>query len=68
MSYANRVLTAMKTNVFYRPCDLAGDTKLETSEVKKILDMLTRGGLVDSEEGHGYKRKKIYKTRQRSLF
>lgn len=69
MSIANSILCAMKMNVFYRPCDIVIVGKnISTSEKKKILDMLARGGLIESVVGDGYRRKKLYKTKQQSLF
>ena len=65
--YANRVLTFMREGVWYRPCDIAQTIGIDVGAVSKTLNMLTNGGLVDAVEGHGYRRKKVYKTKQPRL-
>ena len=66
--YAHRVLTFMREGIWYRPCDIAKTIGIDVGEVSKTLRLLSNGGLVDAEEGHGYRRKKVYKTKQKSLF
>jgi len=68
MSYCNRILTAMKQQCIYRPCDLQGATGLPTGEIKKTLDVMAKGGVVETIRGDGYRRKKLYQTKQKSLF
>lgn len=45
MSYTHDILTAMRENCIYRPCDLAAVTHLPTDEVRRVLNMLDRGGV-----------------------
>lgn len=67
MALIDTVLTALRPGVFYRPCDVAALCHIDTDDAGKILHMLERGGLIEGEEGGGYRRKRIYKTRQHRL-
>lgn len=68
MSIQQRILTAMRANCIYRPCDLAAELNMDTGEVGKILKMFERGGLVEVVKGDEYRRKRMYQTRQKDLF
>ena len=67
MALIDIVLTSLRPDVFYRPCDVAAQLHIDTDDAGKILHMLERGGLIEGEDGGGYRRKRIYKTKQRRL-
>lgn len=65
---ADAIYCAMKIGVYYRPCDIALlGRNPSNSEKRKILDMLVKAGLVECIDDDGYRRKKLYKTKQKSL-
>lgn len=68
MSYADRVMAEMRLDCVYRACDLSAMTGIQVREVSRVLKMLERAGLVEGIKGDGYRRKRLYKTRQRELF
>lgn len=68
MNLANAIIGAMKMNVYYRPCDISlVGKKVSNTEKKRVLDMLARGGIVEAVDGDGYRRKKLYMTKQPKL-
>lgn len=68
MNLANAIISSMRMNVYYRACDIEIVGKnISTQEKKHVLDMLVRGGIVEAVNGDGYRRKKLYQTRQPRL-
>lgn len=68
MATASDVITAMKIGCIYRICDLAAQIPgASTDEVKRVINMLEKGGMVEGIMGDGYRRKKLYTTRQQCL-
>lgn len=66
MATASDVLTRMKINCYYRVCDIAAQLRGSSIEdVRRILKLLEKGGLIEVVNDDGYRRKKIYTTKQR---
>jgi len=68
MSYINTIMTAMRPKCVYRPADLAESTHIPVKDVSRCLKMLEKGGMVESTNTEEYRRKKLYTTKQKSLF
>lgn len=66
MSHTSRILQAMKDGVYYRPEDL-DYLGIQRSTVAQVLKHLAFGDLVD-EEDEGFRKRKVYKTKQKDLF
>ena len=67
MSIAQSIFQAMRDGCIYRPCDIAAQLKMDSGEVSKILRMFEKGGLVEVVKTDEYRRKRMYKTPQKSL-
>ncbi len=67
MSHTSQILQAMKEGCIYRPCDL-GYLGIDVGTIASILKCLARGDLIEVIEGKEYRRKKMYKTKQRDIF
>jgi len=66
MSHTSRILQAMKDGCFYRPEDL-DYLGIQRSTVAQLLKHLAFGELVD-EHDEGFRKRKVYKTKQKDLF
>jgi predicted transcriptional regulator len=66
MSHASKILQNMKANVYYRPEDLY-HLGIQPKQVAEVLKHLVAGGVVDCED-EGYRKRKVYKTKQKDLF
>ena len=67
MSHSSRILQAMKPGCVYRPVDLS-HLGIDPGTVATLLKALHQGGVVELIEDDGYRRKKMYKTKQKDLF
>ena len=67
MSAIHTINTAMRDGCVYRVCDLAVMTQLDADTVRQALKLMVKGGVAEELPGDGYKRKKLYQTRQRQL-
>ena len=66
MTHTSRILQAMKDGVFYRAEDL-DHLGIQRGTVSQILKHLVFGELIDCED-EGYRKRKVYKTKQKDLF
>lgn len=66
MSHTSRILSAMKDGCFYRPEDF-DYLGIQRSTVADLLKHLAFGDLVICED-EGYRKRKVYKTKQKDLF
>ena len=66
MSHISKILQAMKQGVFYRPEDLYY-LGISPGQIRSILKHLADGNLIDCED-EGYRKRKVYKTKQKDLF
>lgn len=67
MANAKQVFQTMKPGCIYRVCDLAAMLQEPTDSVRRMLNVFAMGGVVEELPGDGYRRKKLYTTRQRNL-
>jgi len=72
MATASDILTRMKIGCIYRVCDIAATipgkpSPNKTEEVRRVMRLMVGGGLVEELPGDGYRRKKLYTTRQQCL-
>lgn len=67
MSHTSRILQEMKEGCVYRAEDL-DHLGIQRGTVSLILKHLTYGDLVELIEDKGYRKRKIYKTKQKDLF
>ena len=56
----------MKSDVWYRPQDL-GHLGIDPETVRTILKQLHKGNIIECEDD-GYRKRKVYKTKQKDLF
>ncbi|MES9841190.1 MAG: hypothetical protein ABW134_11610 [Candidatus Thiodiazotropha endolucinida] len=67
MSLSHQILTSMHPKIIYRACDIAAANHMTAGEAGKILKLLVQGGMVDEIQGDGYRRKRLYQTKQKRL-
>ena len=67
MSHVNQMLHAMRHDCIYRACDISAITRMSNREVNRVMRALAQGGLVEFLPGDGYRRKHLYKTKQREM-
>lgn len=68
MGRVNQVLAAMRPDCVYRVCDIATICHIDTDEARRIINLLEKGGMVETESTDEYRRKKLVKTKQNDLF
>lgn len=67
MSYASQILQTMKFDREYSASDLASMLHIDIDSVAYCLDQFYKNGLLDITNNHRYKRRRIYKSKQREL-
>lgn len=67
MSYANRILTAMRYNREYSPVELAAMTHIDLREISRLLKMGVRGGVIECAQNDRFIKNRRYKSKQREL-
>lgn len=67
MSHVNQTLHAMRYGCIYRACDIVAITRISNHDVNRVMRTLAQGGLVETLPGDGYRRKRLYKTKQREM-
>lgn len=66
MSHAAKILQAMREMVWYRAEDLEY-LGIQRSTISAILKQFARDNIVDHED-EGFRKRKVYKTKQRDMF
>lgn len=68
MGNVSKVLACMHPLCIYRPSDLSQVSGLPTEEVRRVLNHLCNGMIVEATITNEYGRKVLYQTKQEMLF